>query len=248
MDIQLPGIDGIEALRELRRRRTAAIPIVAVTASAMTQDRQRFMAAGFDGYQAKPIDPRLRPLLDCRRADRGETEATSRDRRAILVVDDTPANIRLLEAMLDAAGYAVRPPRSGAEALERVAGSRARPRAARHRDAGHGRLRGLPADPRDTAARLPAGRHGHRERQRGEGQGARGRRRRLPDQAGQPARAAGPGRVAAPDQALPRHDQAPGGRAGRAGTASSRRASQSRWRSWSGWRGCAGSCRRSSPS
>ena len=63
MDIQLPGIDGIETLRRLRAETyTATIPIVAVTASAMTQDRQKIMAAGFDGYQAKPIS--VRPFLD----------------------------------------------------------------------------------------------------------------------------------------------------------------------------------------
>ena len=57
MDIQLPRMNGIEALRILRADdRTRAIPVIAVTASAMTQDRQKIMAAGFDGYQAKPID------------------------------------------------------------------------------------------------------------------------------------------------------------------------------------------------
>jgi CheY-like chemotaxis protein len=62
MDIQLPGINGIEALRQLRSDpSTAAIPIIAVTASAMTQDRQKIMAAGFDAYQAKPIS--VRPFL-----------------------------------------------------------------------------------------------------------------------------------------------------------------------------------------
>jgi CheY-like chemotaxis protein len=56
MDIQLPGMSGIEALRQLRADpRTSAIPVVAVTASAMTQDRQKILAAGFDGYQSKPI-------------------------------------------------------------------------------------------------------------------------------------------------------------------------------------------------
>ena len=56
MDILLPGIDGIETLRRLRADpATATIPVVAVTASAMTQDRQKILAAGFDGYQAKPI-------------------------------------------------------------------------------------------------------------------------------------------------------------------------------------------------
>jgi two-component system cell cycle response regulator DivK len=57
MDIQLPGISGIEALRQLRAdARTRDVPIIAVTASAMTQDRQKILAAGFDGYQSKPIN------------------------------------------------------------------------------------------------------------------------------------------------------------------------------------------------
>ena len=62
MDIQLPGIDGIEALRRLRAEAaTRTIPVIAVTASAMTQDRTTIMAAGFDGYQSKPIS--VRPFL-----------------------------------------------------------------------------------------------------------------------------------------------------------------------------------------
>ena len=57
MDIQLPGINGIEALRQLRADpATAAIPIVAVTASVMQQDRTHITEAGFDGYVAKPIN------------------------------------------------------------------------------------------------------------------------------------------------------------------------------------------------
>ena len=57
MDIQLPDIDGIEALARLRAdQRTASIPIVALTAQAMHGDRERFLAAGFDGYVSKPVD------------------------------------------------------------------------------------------------------------------------------------------------------------------------------------------------
>ena len=56
MDIQLPGIDGITALGQLRDDvATRVIPVIAVTASVMTHDRQKIMAAGFDGYQSKPI-------------------------------------------------------------------------------------------------------------------------------------------------------------------------------------------------
>jgi two-component system cell cycle response regulator DivK len=57
MDIQLPGMNGIDALAHLRAdAATRHIPVLAVTASAMMQDRQRILAAGFDGYQSKPID------------------------------------------------------------------------------------------------------------------------------------------------------------------------------------------------
>lgn len=62
MDIQLPGMDGVAALRELRNlRETAATPVIAVTAFAMKDDRERLLAAGFDGYVEKPIDIRELP-------------------------------------------------------------------------------------------------------------------------------------------------------------------------------------------
>ena len=57
MDVQLPGIDGVEALARIRAdERTAAIPVVALTAQAMTGDRERFLESGFDGYISKPVD------------------------------------------------------------------------------------------------------------------------------------------------------------------------------------------------
>ena len=57
MDIQLPDIDGVEALSRLRAdERTSSIPVLALTAQAMRGDRERFLGAGFDGYLAKPVD------------------------------------------------------------------------------------------------------------------------------------------------------------------------------------------------
>ncbi len=57
MDIQLPGMNGIDALKVLRADpATAAIPVVAVTASVMQQDRSQITEAGFDGYIGKPIN------------------------------------------------------------------------------------------------------------------------------------------------------------------------------------------------
>jgi CheY-like chemotaxis protein len=56
MDIQLPGMDGITALKQLKANTTTkSIPVIAVTASAMTYKRQTMLAEGFDGYQSKPI-------------------------------------------------------------------------------------------------------------------------------------------------------------------------------------------------
>ena len=59
MDVQLPDLDGVEALRRIRSdARTAYVPVVAVTAQAMDGDRERFLRAGFDGYLQKPVDVR----------------------------------------------------------------------------------------------------------------------------------------------------------------------------------------------
>ena len=63
MDIQLPGMNGIEALRRLRGDpATRAIPVIAISASVMQQARREILAAGFDGFVEKPIS--LREFLD----------------------------------------------------------------------------------------------------------------------------------------------------------------------------------------
>ena len=56
MDIQLPGMDGITAMKQLKADpNTKHVPIIAITASAVTHNRTTMMAEGFDGYQTKPI-------------------------------------------------------------------------------------------------------------------------------------------------------------------------------------------------
>ncbi len=58
MDIQLPGIDGLEAIKRIRAAETnVSIPIIAITSHAMTGDRERLLAAGCNGYLEKPINP-----------------------------------------------------------------------------------------------------------------------------------------------------------------------------------------------
>jgi CheY-like chemotaxis protein len=62
MDLNLPGIDGWEAARRLKLdTRTAAIPIIALTAHAMAGDREKALAAGCDEFDTKPVD--FEPLL-----------------------------------------------------------------------------------------------------------------------------------------------------------------------------------------
>ena len=70
MDIQLPGMDGITAVKHLKGDpETKGIPVMAVTASAMTQHRETLLAEGFDGYQSKPLSLKdfleeVRKMLD----------------------------------------------------------------------------------------------------------------------------------------------------------------------------------------
>jgi two-component system cell cycle response regulator DivK len=62
MDLQLPGIDGTETLRRLREGTLGPdVPVVAVTALAMAEDKERASRAGFDGYVEKPISVRALP-------------------------------------------------------------------------------------------------------------------------------------------------------------------------------------------
>lgn len=62
MDIQLPGTDGVSAIRQLRADpHMDSIPVIALTAFAMKDDRDRFLEAGFDGYISKPISIREFP-------------------------------------------------------------------------------------------------------------------------------------------------------------------------------------------
>ena len=123
-DVQMPRMDGFAVVRALKSDpATKAIPIVAVTAFAMVGDRERVLAAGFDGYVGKPIVPEtfvpqieqfLGAKSDGRRDPAPETAAPAHVARLaeasgvrILVVDNTPANIDLFVGLLVPLGYEV---------------------------------------------------------------------------------------------------------------------------------------------
>ena len=110
MDIQLPGMDGVAALARTARgsAESAATPVVAVTAFAMKEDHERFLAAGFDGYLEKPVDVRAAALL--RRVvprSRGEPVRPVVTSARILVVDDMPDERPLARGRPGPRGYTV---------------------------------------------------------------------------------------------------------------------------------------------
>ncbi len=74
MDIQLPGRDGFALLQEIRKSPSAGVRVIALTAHAMTGDRERALDAGFDGYITKPIDIRAFPEQVQRALERGGLE------------------------------------------------------------------------------------------------------------------------------------------------------------------------------
>ena len=72
MDMSLPVIDGWDATRQLKAApETQAIPVIALTAHAMSEDREKAMAAGCDDYDTKPIDlPHLLEKIEALLASR----------------------------------------------------------------------------------------------------------------------------------------------------------------------------------
>lgn len=117
MDIGLPGMDGLTLTRKLKAdTRFSAIPIVALTASAMKGDDIKASEAGCEGYIAKPIDTRrfanqISQYLAEPAIPKEQQELT------LLVVDDYPLNRKLLRVGLEGEGHTVIEAENGKEAL-----------------------------------------------------------------------------------------------------------------------------------
>lgn len=134
-DVQLPGLNGYEIAQRLKSDPALrTIPLIAVTALAMVGDRDKVMAAGFDGYICKPIKPRTfveeveafllpgqvsiqPPQRQTSQAALPEKPPATDKRITILVVDNEPHNINLACSILESFGYQVLTASGGNEAL-----------------------------------------------------------------------------------------------------------------------------------
>jgi two-component system, cell cycle response regulator len=122
-DIEMPGLSGFDVLRALREHeQTKRLPMIAVTAYAMVGDREKVLAAGFDGYVSKPIDPEtfvreVEEFLPPEKRSSRQPEAHAvvaatpqpghSANALILVVDDSPVNLTLIKSTLEPSGYRV---------------------------------------------------------------------------------------------------------------------------------------------
>lgn len=130
-DVHLPSLDGYEVARRLAADEAlCGIPLVAVTALAMLGDREKLLAAGFDGYISKPIDPetfvtQVESFLAAKREHPPSAAASeTRAPATILVVDDRRTSREFLVSLLGYKGYRVLEAADGADALEVVRSAR----------------------------------------------------------------------------------------------------------------------------
>jgi len=148
MDIQLPGMDGLTATRRIKATEAYKdIPVIALTAKAMEGDEQKALAAGCDGYIVKPINTQgfISTLNDCmqnaiQKRPNQATKTQPKDtqnvhtldhrikniedafsqRRKILIVDDEPLNVQLMEKQLAEYSYDTISAYCGEDALDIV--------------------------------------------------------------------------------------------------------------------------------
>ena len=122
-DVQIPKLDGYEVAKQLKNHPTLCkIPLIAVTALAMVGDREKILAAGFDGYIPKPIDPEafvpeVEALLHSTNSShhhpvpplavQSPTRPINPATATILVVDNSTVNLSLMQITLEPCGYHV---------------------------------------------------------------------------------------------------------------------------------------------
>lgn len=129
MDIQMPILDGYQAAKAIRQH-NQSVPIIALTAAAMVEDREKALAVGMNEHLAKPIDQtQLANLLDQylkpnyaivklhHEQTTGSTGVATKNKLRILIVDDIPTNIKILANSLKD-DYLVQIANNGHKALQ----------------------------------------------------------------------------------------------------------------------------------
>ncbi len=115
MDLQMPEMDGFAATKAIRaEERFHSLPIVALTAHVLPEERERCRLVGMNDFLGKPVDPKklfatLRRWLP-----------VSGDARRVLVVDDNSTNQLIAQGLLEQAGFSVDVANNGKEAVERI--------------------------------------------------------------------------------------------------------------------------------
>ncbi len=118
LDLQMPVMGGFAVIHELRKTpELSKLKVIAVTSFAMKGDREKALEAGFNEYVTKPIDTRkfievVKNILP--------DETAALNKPVILCVDDEPANLKLLENILEPRGYAVVSAINGEDALRKI--------------------------------------------------------------------------------------------------------------------------------
>jgi two-component system, cell cycle response regulator len=130
-DIQMPEVDGYEVVRQIKGSETTReIPVIAVTAFAMVGDREKMLAAGFDGYISKPIEPekliqQMESYLRVEQRSKSfhavETSSGVQPRpfhgRVIVIVDNMQTHLELALSIFEYGGYTVLTARNPERAL-----------------------------------------------------------------------------------------------------------------------------------
>ncbi|MGB9736398.1 MAG: response regulator [bacterium] len=120
MDMNLPGMDGVTLTRLIKASsKTSNIPVIALTASAMKGDRNRFIQAGCDDYISKPFH--VKDIIDMiQKYAKTEEQRTLSHPSIVLIADDKPENIELISAILSPMGYSIVKATNGVEAIEKI--------------------------------------------------------------------------------------------------------------------------------
>lgn len=129
MDDMMPIMRGTEVLQKLKEIEGFSIPVIALTANAITGMREHYMKAGFEDYLAKPIEKEelikvltkyLKPTSTDNNLKNNEIEFTNYTGKKVLIVDDNKINIKIASKFLQPYHFTIEEVLSGEESIEKI--------------------------------------------------------------------------------------------------------------------------------